>query len=375
MANTFNNVVDKIFARSLMALRNATTLPRLVLTDWKNEIAKKGNTIDVQLPPSMTVGDVTPSQVPPAGQDITRDTVAIPLSYWRGTEMHMTDKEAREIADGARAGDLSEVMSVLADDVNSKIMALYKDVYGYAGVAGVTPFATDLSEAVDARKVLFDQKAPKPDRSIVIDGSAEANALKLRQVLDQSFKGNQGENTQLTGEIGAALGFRWFADQQVQTHSNGTTDGAYLVNGVNAIGTTSLAVDTGTGTLLQGTVFTIAGDTQTYVVTADYAGGAGNVSISPALKVATSGGEAITEKAAHVVNLAFQRGAFALAVRPLEPADGFSGGNIVRTEMDPETGLGITLEVSREHKRIKWHWSILYGVKCIRPELAARIAG
>jgi hypothetical protein len=129
-----------------------------------------------------------------------------------------------------------------------------------------------------------------------------------------------------------------------------------------------------------GDVFTIAGDTQTYTVVSAtaLAGTDSDVTFEPGLAVAipaADGNEAVTFKASHVVNLAFQRNAFALAVRPLAPADGFTGGHEFRTAVDQISGLALSLEISREYKRTKYEWSILYGVKCVRPEFACRIAG
>lgn len=42
---------------------------------------------------------------------------------------------------------------------------------------------------------------------------------------------------------------------------------------------------------------------------------------------------------------------------------------------DPQTGIVLRLEVSRQHKQIVWEFDILYGARLVRPELAVRILG
>src|SRR5690606_29981470 len=115
----------------------------------------------------------------------------------------------------------------------------------------------------------------------------------------------------------------------------------------------------------------------TYTLTADATqasdGADVTLNISPPLKVALVGAEAITVKATHDVNLVFHRDAFALAMRTLAKSNIDPASQTVL--MDPKTGLSLRLETIRGHKADVWSIDALWGVRLVRPEFAVRIAG
>jgi hypothetical protein len=169
-------------------------------------------------------------------------------------------------------------------------------------------------------------------------------------------------------------------DQLVPTHTAGTASGATLDTSDMSVGDTSATLaSAGTGTILVGDIVTFGEDTsgQTYVITAgdaDVSGG-GTISFQPGLKTAwTTDNSTVTLKASHVANLAFHRDAFALATRPFAGADPLGLGTF-QSAVDPVSGLTLRLEVSRQHKRTRFAYDILYGVQTIRAALACRIAG
>lgn len=384
MANNLSAVMPKILARGLLALREQAVMPRLVNADYSNDAAKKGDTIDVPLPSAIAATDVTPSNTPPTATDTTATVVQIPLSNWKKAGFHMTDREVLEIDtdESFVPMQMSEAIRALANEVNASVHAEYSGIYGYVGTAATTPFATDVSDATAARKQLNKQLAPRANRRAVLDFDAETNALGLPQFSDAEKAGSA--SVKIEGEMGRKFGIDWYADDGVVTHTAGTASdsGSFTVT-TGAAGTAgdsavTIKTNTGSPTLLVGDVISFAGHEQTYVVTADATLTVGGVPVSivPALKANVADAAAVTVRASHVVNLAFHRDAFALAMRPLSAgmAD-LSLGNQILAMTDAQTGLSLRLEVSRQYKQTVWEFDVLWGVKLVRPELVVRIAG
>lgn len=385
MANTLTTVMPKLLAQGLVTLRQNAIMPRLINRRYEQIAGQRGSTVDVPIPSAITTRDVTSAVAFPANVDFTPGLVQIQLNKWKEAPFQMSDKDILEAMNGTIPMQAAEAIKSLANTVDSDILATYKSVFNYVGTAGTTPFVSDVSNFTDAMVLMDTELAPVEDRRVVLSPAAQGNALKLPEFLRADARGDQGGI--IKGTIGEKIGSLWFMDQNVPTHtSTALSAGAATANGVNAVnagstdggrtGTISIAKATNTAPLVAGDILAIAGQTQTYTVLADVTLIVGNttVSIAPALRTATAGGEAVTLKATHKVNLHFHRDCFALASRPLlDVADGL--GNLIQSAIDPVTGLVLRLEISRQYKQTTFSYDVLYGVKCVRPELAVRIAG
>lgn len=386
MANNLAAVTPKLLAQGLLALREMAIMPMLVNRSYEPLAGQKGSTIDVPIPSAIAAADVTPAATPPSTADVVPTSVAVTLSNWKEAVFYLTDKDVMEAMNGSIPMQASAAIKALAAAVTSSILAQYTGVYGFYGTPGTTPFGNfsspTVQDAVRVRETLFKQLCPDGDRRMLLDPTAEAAALMNQAFQNAQFGG--GASVILEGKILRKLGFDWFMDQLVPTHTRGTisdgTNPAALVNGALTAGVKTMNIDstTLTGTLVTGDVFTFAGHSQTYVVTNGTLTASGNaiagVQFEPALAVGVADNTAITFKGTHVVNLAFHRDAFAFATRPLETV-GQGLGSLIQSAVDPQTGLTLRLEISREHKRTRFSYDILWGVKLVRAELACRLAG
>lgn len=376
--NQLSLITPKVLARALMVLRGKLIMPSLVNSDYGSEAAKKGATIDIPIPAPQAVTDVIPSPTKPAFVDNAPPLVQVPLDQWKMSSFHLTDKDMQQIDANEAFLPMQTLAAVdaLASNINSYLFNLALEVPTSIGTPGTTPFASDASAAINARKALSAQKAPDDSlRSMVLDLSAEANALALPAFANLEQTGDQ--NVKINGILGRKYGLNFGSDQQVPTHVRGAT-GTSLINGTPAVGATVINVDGLTTPFTKGDRFTISGDSTQYVVIepAVIAGGAQNITISPALKVAPADNAPVTVAATHVMNLAFHRNAFAFAMRPLvQSTQDMAMGSKILSMTDPATGISMRLEVTRVHKAVVWELDVLFGGKLVRPELAVVVLG
>lgn len=365
------NLLQTLVAMGLNALRERIVMPRVVNRDYEDMItgARRGSTVNVAVPSAITARNVTPDVVPPAVTAITPTSVSITLSEWKEAPFAMDDKGLAQVQGGILPMQASEAIKALANTIDDYLWAFYKKFYSYAGVAGTTPFATDLSEYLDARKFANQELMDMDPRWMLIDEDAEANALGLRAFQDASFRGDT--DGIINGQIGRKLGASWLMTQNVPTHTV-TGAGTVLVNdGSHAAGAKTITWDGGGTQPVEGDIFTAAGDTQTYVVTSATAT---VISHEPAGLVALADDAAITFKGTGPQNLLLHRDAIAFAMAPLEQTRLTEGEN-VSVAIDEESGLSLRLELTRQYKQYQWSWDALYGGAVIRREYGVRLAG
>jgi len=381
MANTITDALGVIFAQGLLALRENCVMPRLVNSDYSTDAQQPGDAVNIVISPTRAVTAITPANVAADPANMTPTKKTITLDQWYEASFQLDDKEVQNLYSfpGYRSSVVSEAIRALANQINTSIFGVHTGVYGYVGTAATTPFATDVSDATGARKILNNQLAPMGSRSMVLDPDAEANALGLRAFQDASFRGDSAGI--MEGQIGRKLGFTFASDQQVPSHTGGTAASATTdATGYAAGLKTVTLASAGTGTILVGDIVTFAGDTQTYAITSGDAdvSNAGTISFEPGLAVAMSAAtKAITVKATHVVNLAFHREAIGFASRTLAGDAAMTDAerqNVMQIA-DPTSGLTLRLERRREYYRTRWAFSALWGVTLIRPEYACRVAG
>jgi len=380
MANTLTELIPLMTVNVLDHARANAVTPRLVTSNYGAEVAEKGQVIKLNVMNDFSTSAVTPGvTTPAANNDINPSVTSLSLNQWFKSSFVLTNKDLKEIVETGKMKALESATAAVVDKIDTSVLGLYSNVYNAVGTAGTTPFASSTSVLASANVKLSQAKAPKMDRSLIVDPLAYGNATQLN--IFQAANASGSTETLTEASITRRIGYDWGENQNVLTHTT-TAAGDYAIDASASAGATSITIDDAAGALptamVVGDVFTIAGSTQQYVVTSYTAGSTDAVvGISPALDQNVTDGVLITEVASHVVNLAFQREAFHLAVRP---TDQVLMSNAERVYMrqnvtDTISGLTLTLMVFEQYHQTMAEVSALWGVACPRPDFACRVMG
>lgn len=295
MANEFLNT-SMITREILSVLRQRFTFLNRINMEYRDDFAvngaKIGDTLNIRVPTNQRVRD---GRIMDAGNMVDR-TVPLSITDQSGIDLVFNSSDRALKIDDFRARYLEQPLARLASTIESRVMS--RALPFAANFVGNSDGKLDLKDALLANKMLTDNLAP-PERFMLTNTSGTV------QVVDQ-LKGLFNSQSELKrqyeeGLMGRAAGFDWYETSIMPAQAYGTSaiPGTYDINGVVTEGSTSIPVDTGTGTLVAGQHVTFAGVfavnpatlestgvLRTFVVTANYAGGSGNLQISPAINAA-----------------------------------------------------------------------------------------
>lgn len=388
MANTLGPYNPTFYANeALIYLKKALGMAARVHVgfDQERKAYGKGDTITVKRPSTFTA-----QAAPSTAQDLVVETVSATLSNWQEVKFKLTDKELAYTADQIIADHISPAAYALADDIDQKLAALWQDVPYQTTLAASTAVAADL---IAARKVIFDNKVPMDSANLfgMLNSQVEADLLNSSTFTQWQGAGDAGVAAQLRGAIGQRFGINWYANQNAPTQTAMATWAltSPVTTGTQTRGSTSLIIggSTGSGTVTRGTIITISGRTDQYVVTTTTAmGGTGaTLPITPAIQGADiAGSTSVTigasgtasATAAKTLSLAHHRNAFGLIMARMPDFVEFGGlGMQIASVQDPVTGLAVRacIYAMPDQSEVRVKLDTLYAVKTLDPNLAVRI--
>lgn len=345
-------------------------------------------------------------------ESIRETVVPVTVNKLWGQDLQISDQDLTMTIDRFGERYVEPAVQIIANMIDTAILAEYLAVYNLAGTPGVLP--TSLTTYTDAGVNLSDSAMPKGRMtSLIVNPRSEAAVLGFAANIFNPAKtiGDQ----YLTGKMGEAVGFKWSMDQNIQRQTVGLCTGSTPVTTVanqtgSSILTSGWAVST--QVLNRGDIVTFAGsnsvnpvsfnDTgtlRTFVITADVTsdgGGLATLPISPDINNdVTSPFQTVTalpgagaairvygvaaanlgniSGVSSAQNLAFHRDAFTLVIVKLELPGGMEWSEEVS---NPRVGIsirlvrGYSIKDNQKYTRL----DVLGGVKTIRPEFACRIA-
>lgn len=398
-------ITPQIIAKeALMQLENNLVLGKLCHTAYKNEFVKVGNTVSIRKPLKFTVTDGATR----SNQDQADQVVDIVINKQKHVSWSFASEElSLDIKEYSKT-HIQPAMSALANQIEVDIASLYKQVANYTGVAGTTPAA--ISTLFGAAKLLDMEAAPDDGkRYIVLDPNAK---WSMADVLAGKYNEQMVERAIRKGYLGSIGNCLVYGSQNIQRHTSGVggsnTAGTPLTDGAGQEGAT-LTTDgwAASDLLVEGDRFTIADTYMVNPVTRQSTGAlrrfvltAGqtcngttsddNLSIYPSIissgayqtiSASLADGKAIQTidgtpdagvESDYVANLMFHQNAFALCMVPMVMPD---GANFKAKETYNNYSVRVLKDYDINTDKEIIRLDVLYGVKCIYPELACIIMG
>lgn len=354
--------------------------------------AKIGDSLKIRLPNEYVVRTGATLST----QDTTELSTTLQVATQKGVDLTFSSTELTLSLDDFADRIIEPAMSVLAANMEADALSMALDVYQAVNNVGAP---LTLNKALTARKVLVDALTPGSDRTLLLNTQ---DNLDLVDALKGLFQDSSEISKQYRdGMVGRTAGFgSIFENTLLASQTTGTALSAttYTVNGaVTTNGSTTVTVAVGATTFKKGDVFTVAGcnrvhpetklDTgvlQQFVVTADYAGGAGSLSFAPAIYTTTGrqnvtaggmpNGAAIVKiggaSAVYKPSLAYHKNAFTFATADLLMPEGVDWS--AREVYD-----GLSMRIVRQYAissdTFPCRLDVLYGYKTMRAQLACRI--
>jgi hypothetical protein len=353
------------------------------------EGAKIGDTLTIRLPNEYTVR--TGKQI--AVQDTDEQSVLLTMATQKGVDVEFSSADLTLSLDDFGSRILDPMMSVLAANIESDALSMFKDVFNQVNNVGSS--ATFLT-ILQGRKKLVDNLAGSSNLKCNLDTQTNVDMVDVLKGLFQSSTNISKQY--LEGILGVTGGFTFFENTLMPRHVTGTDDGTgdYLSDGAGQTGGTAV-IDTGTGTLLKGDVFTWAGvnrvhpetkvdsgQLQQFVVTADTGTSATSISFSPEIvstgarqnvSNALADGQALTKvggvSATHDISLGYAPDAFTFVTADLRMPRGV---DFAAREVMDGISMRIVSDYDITNDDFPTRIDVLYGFKTIRAQIAVRYA-
>lgn len=388
MANTLTNLTPTLYEALDVVSREMVGFIPAVSRNSSAERAALNQTILVPITPANTLADNTAAVTAPNTGDQTITNVSMTISKSKHTPIRWNGEEQRGLINaGSYNGILTNqfvqgfraIINQIEIDLATTALQNSSRAYGTAGTA---PFGTagDLSDIAQIRKILDDNGAPQTDLQLVTGSAAMANLRGKQNVLFKVNESGDGGQMLRNGTIGRLEGFDIHNSAGVSLFTKGTGT-SYVTSGSTAPGVSSIALVTGSGTVLAGDVVTFAADSANkYVVNTGVAAPGTIVLGAPGALVTIATANAMTIGGNYTPNMAFSKSAIQLITRspamPIGP-DGkpMDMADDVMQITDPVSGITFDVAVYRQFMQLVYHIRLAWGYQAIKPNHIATLLG
>ncbi len=382
MPNTITGLIPTLYEALNIVSREMVGMIPAVTRDTNAERAALGQTVRSPVGAVAAAYDITPAVTAPNAGDATISYIDVTINKSRARPVRWNGEEQRGIGTAGVLGNIlrdqfAEAMRGLVNEIEIDLALCAKAGASRAvGTAGTTPFATaaNMDDLALLRQILEDNGAPTTDLQFVGNSFTWAN---LRGKQNQLFRVNEAGTEDLLrdGLIDRLMGFAMRNSAGIALHTKGT-GASYVTSGATAAGVSSVALVTGTGTVLAGDVVTFAADTANrYVVKTGVAAPGTITLVSPGARVLIPTANALTIGNNYRPNFGFARNAIVLVQRsPALPQGGDAADDRIMMQ-DPVSGLMFEIATYRQYRQVLFEVSAAWGCAAANEAHIATLMG
>ena len=402
MANSLLTI-DMITRKSLEILENNLVISRNVNKEYDDsfavEGAKIGSTLRIRLPDRALVTDGAALQV----QDDNEQYTTLTVSSQKHIGINFTSAELTMQLDDFAERVLKPRISQLAASVDADVANAYKSIFNTVGTPGTTP-ATALV-LLQAQQKLNESATPMAPRYATVNPAANAGLVNgMTGFFNPTGTISRQFKTGMMGE--GVLGYdEMNMSQSIVNHTVGSLPVAPIcastVPSTQGATTLDITYTSGTKTIKQGDVFTIAGvnavnpqtrlstgSLQQFVVTADQTltSTSATIAFQPPMYTATNALATIdafpaasaalvfvgTASTTYPQNLVYGKNAITLATADLLLPQGV---DMASRQVHNGISMRIVRQYDINNDRMPCRVDVLYGYSVIRAPMACRLWG
>lgn len=381
MANVLTSLAGDIYkAADVVGRETVGFIPASTMNANGSERVALNDTVRASFTRASAAVDVAPSMTTPEGTDQTVDNKTLSITKAKAVQIPWTGEDVKHVNNGIGFttiyGDqIAQAMRTLTNLIEIDLATeAYQNASRATGTAGTTPFGSNFDEVADIRQILVDNGCSMDigSLSLVLGTAAGTNLRKLATLTGVNTAGTDA--TLRRGELLNLQSFSLRESAGVVSHTKGGGTSYLLNDASSAVGDTTIALDTGSGTVLAGDVVTFAGTATKYVVNTALAGG--NMVIgSPGLLVAEANNDAMTVGNNFAANVGFHRSALELAIRAPAVPDGGDAADDAMLVQDPFSQLIFEIRVYKGYRKAMIEVAATWGVKAWKPDNIAILLG
>lgn len=220
-----DNFKPTIWSRELLySLKKNLVARQIANTNYQGEITSEGDTVKIQTPDAINVGDYTGSDI--TFQGLTSATQSLVIDRAKYFAFLVDDVDQAQSNVPLMQSYMEEASFALADELDSHMFSLYTDADSSNVIDKEALTASNIySKLTEAKKLLSLNNVPQmgrwavlsPDEISLLEDSSEFTAAS-----------DLGDNVKQTGIVGRIAGFQVYESNNVAEADDGTDDVRHL---------------------------------------------------------------------------------------------------------------------------------------------------